>query len=133
MNKHLVTHGDGVKDVAFYVENCKAIYDYSTTHDGIPVYPPTELSDENGTVIVSSIKTYGDTTHTFIENVNYKGIFLPGYKAHHFKEAYNSVMDPVKFQKIDHIVGNQDDLKMEPAVKYYENALGFHRFWSVDD
>ncbi len=22
---------------------------------------------------------------------------------------------------------------MQPAVKYYENALGFHRFWSVDD
>lgn len=22
---------------------------------------------------------------------------------------------------------------MEPAVKYYEKALKFHRFWSVDD
>ena len=34
---------------------------------------------------------------------------------------------------MDHVVGNQPDLEMEPAVKYYENALNFHRFWSVDD
>jgi len=26
MNKHLVNHGDGVRDIAFQVENCKAIY-----------------------------------------------------------------------------------------------------------
>lgn len=133
MNKHLVDHGDGVKDVAFYVEDAKAIYEYSTSHGGIPVSPPSELSDENGTVIVAAIRTYGDTTHTFIQNVNYTGPFLPGYKPHHNKEAFNGVMAPIRFEKIDHIVGNQADLKMEPAVKYYENALGFHRFWSVDD
>ncbi|MFH4983455.1 hypothetical protein AB6A40_010164 [Gnathostoma spinigerum] len=34
---------------------------------------------------------------------------------------------------IDHCVGNQGDLRMEPVVKWYENALQFHRFWSVDD
>jgi len=30
-------------------------------------------------------------------------------------------------------VGNQPDLQMEPVVRYYEKALQFHRFWSVDD
>jgi 4-hydroxyphenylpyruvate dioxygenase len=34
---------------------------------------------------------------------------------------------------IDHIVGNQPDLTMEDAAKWYENNLLFHRFWSVDD
>ena len=34
---------------------------------------------------------------------------------------------------IDHIVGNQPDLCMEDAAKWYENNLMFHRFWSVDD
>ena len=43
------------------------------------------------------------------------------------------MLPEIKFTKIDHIVGNQADLQMEPVVKYYENALGFHRFWSVDD
>ena len=26
------------------------------------------------------VQTYGDTTHTFIERGNYKGLFLPGYR-----------------------------------------------------
>lgn len=34
---------------------------------------------------------------------------------------------------IDHCVGNQDWDEMEAACDYYEKALGFHRFWSVDD
>ena len=91
------------------------------------------MSDENGSVLISTIKTYGDTTHTFVQNINYKGIFLPGYRAHHLKEEFNNHLPSINFEKIDHIVGNQPDLAMEPAVKYYEKALGFHRFWSVDD
>ena len=35
--------------------------------------------------------------------------------------------------QIDHIVGNQPDLTMEDAVKWYENNLMFHRFWSVEN
>jgi 4-hydroxyphenylpyruvate dioxygenase len=34
---------------------------------------------------------------------------------------------------IDHVVGNQPDLTMEDAAKWYEQNLIFHRFWSVDD
>ena len=34
---------------------------------------------------------------------------------------------------IDHIVGNQPDLKMNEACEWYEKCLEFHRFWSVDD
>ena len=34
---------------------------------------------------------------------------------------------------IDHLVGNQPDLEMEDAAKWYETMLQFHRFWSVDD
>lgn len=45
MNKHLLNHGDGVKDVAFTVENCKAIFDYALKHGGVAVTEPHELSD----------------------------------------------------------------------------------------
>jgi 4-hydroxyphenylpyruvate dioxygenase len=34
---------------------------------------------------------------------------------------------------IDHVVGNQPDLKMVDACNWYEKFLDFHRFWSVDD
>jgi len=34
MNAHLITHGDGVKDVALEVENAHAIYDYAVKNGG---------------------------------------------------------------------------------------------------
>ncbi len=34
---------------------------------------------------------------------------------------------------IDHLVGNQPDDNMIPVTTWYEKALQFHRFWSVDD
>jgi 4-hydroxyphenylpyruvate dioxygenase len=39
----------------------------------------------------------------------------------------------VNLEAIDHCVGNQDWDEMENICDYYENVLGFHRFWSVDD
>lgn len=47
------------------------------------------MKDEDGTVIVSSVKTYGDTIHTFVERRDFKGVFLPGFKKHHLIEKFN--------------------------------------------
>lgn len=66
MNNHLIKHGDGVKDIAFNVQNATAIYERALKGGGVSIRPPTKLEDENGYVIISSVKTYGDTTHTFI-------------------------------------------------------------------
>lgn len=97
MNTHLTTHGDGVKDVCFKVEDATAIFDYAVKNGARPIHGPIEHSDENGKVIISSIKTYGDTTHTFLQNINYNGVFLPGYKPHASKEFFNDICAPVKF------------------------------------
>lgn len=43
------------------------------------------------------------------------------------------LLPPVELEAIDHCVGNQDWDEMESICEYYEKALGFHRFWSVDD
>jgi 4-hydroxyphenylpyruvate dioxygenase len=43
MNKHLVKHGDGVKDIALTVEDSKAIYEYSIQNGAISVHPPKKL------------------------------------------------------------------------------------------
>lgn len=133
MNHHLIKHGDGVRDIAITVDDSTAAYDYAVKNGAVSIRPPTKLEDKDGHVIISSIKTYGDTTHTFVERKNYTGLFLPGYSPHYHKEVFNTVLPPVKFEKVDHIVGNQPNLEMESAVKFYEQCMDFHRFWSVDD
>lgn len=119
MNRHLIEHGDGVKDIALRVEDARAVYDYAIKNGAVSVRAPYELSDEHGVVVLSTIKTYGDTVHTFVERKNYKGSFLPGYRPHHLTENFNKLFKPIRFEKVDHVVGNQPDLMMEPAVQYY--------------
>lgn len=131
--KELEAHGDGVKDVAFTVTDVRSIYEKAVSRGAKSVREPEEIKDENGSVIVATIQTYGDTHHTLVQRVDYTGPFLPGFKASDYKDPINDLIEPPKFEKIDHIVGNQPDLEMEPTAQWYEKMLDFHRFWSVDD
>lgn len=134
MGDHLVTHGDGVKDIAFSVQDLNGIMEKAKERGAQIVRDIWEESDSEGSVRMAILKTYGDVTHTLIERDNYKGEFLPGYKPHFFSQDPLLVNLPsTGLLYIDHIVGNQPDDSMVPAVKWYENALQFHRFWSVDD
>jgi len=87
----------------------------------------------NGTVTLASVKTYGDTIHSFVERQNYTGRFLPGYRVINEEDPFQSLSTPVELQFVDHVVGNQPLNAMEPIVSWYEKSLQFHRFWSVDD
>jgi len=44
------------------------------------VQEPWEESDEDGTVRLATIRTYGDTTHTLVDRSRYNGWFLPGFR-----------------------------------------------------
>ena len=95
--------------------------------------PIWEESDENGTVKMCVLGTYGDTTHTLVDRTNYKGLFLPGFKASPVKDCLSDKLDKVDLLFIDHIVGNQPTDEMESVARWYEKIFQFHRFWSVDD
>ncbi|KAK9489698.1 Glyoxalase/Bleomycin resistance protein/Dihydroxybiphenyl dioxygenase [Lipomyces doorenjongii] len=135
ISKHLADHGDAVKDVAFEVDDIYAVWDYISKHGAKLIAPPTEISDEHGTVIIAKLATYGDTTHSLIQCSGYTGAFLPGYSttAYPSTDPIEMLLPSINLANIDHCVGNQGWNQMEGICEYYENALGFHRFWSVDD
>jgi 4-hydroxyphenylpyruvate dioxygenase len=89
------------------------------------------LKDENGTVIRSAIKTYGDTIHSFIQRKDYKGIFMPGY-ADASAKAVKGIRD-AGLRSVDHIVGNVELGKMNYWMKFYEDVMGFKQLISFDD
>src|ERR1700759_1654437 len=80
INKHQLQHGDGVKVLALWVDDARKSYEETTRRGGKGVIEPTVLKDEFGEVVVSAIKTYGETIHKFIERKNYKGAFMPGFQ-----------------------------------------------------
>ncbi|KAF1966877.1 4-hydroxyphenylpyruvate dioxygenase [Bimuria novae-zelandiae CBS 107.79] len=134
IHEHQERHGDAVKDVAFEVDNLDAIYTSAISAGAVSVSAPRTLTDAHGAVRLATIQTYGDTTHTLIEKRSYTGVFLPTYTpAPSTTDALSKYLPPVVLSNIDHCVGNQDWHEMEDVCAYYERALGFHRFWSVDD
>ncbi|KAL9121600.1 MAG: hypothetical protein Q9187_001840 [Circinaria calcarea] len=129
IHSHLSKHGDAVKDVAFEVDDVRAVYGEAVSKGAGSVAGPTIIKDRmDGEVLTATIKTYGDTTHTLVDRSKYNGIFLPGYRAVFERDALSDHFPSIELEAIDHCVGNQDWDQMD-----YEQCLGFHRFWSVDD
>jgi 4-hydroxyphenylpyruvate dioxygenase len=127
--EHVQRHGDGVKVLALLVDDATIAHAETIKRGAVSVSAPTTLRDETGEVVLSSIKTYGDTIHTFVERKNYKGPFLPGYaKAHSpFKVI------PAGLKYIDHCVGNVALGEMNKWVKFYEDVMGFKLLITFDD
>ncbi|MDZ4712194.1 MAG: 4-hydroxyphenylpyruvate dioxygenase [bacterium] len=129
--EHHKLHGDGVRDIAIEVDDATKSYIETTNRGAKGVQKPTELKDEFGTMIVSSIQTYGDTIHTFVERKNYKGNFMPGFvNAEH--RSVKGIKD-TGLRAVDHIVGNVELGRMNEWVKFYAHTMGFNQLISFDD
>ena len=64
--EHIKQHGDGVRDIAFYVEDADHAFNEAVKRGATPVTEPHDWSDEYGSVRHAAIATYGDTVHSFI-------------------------------------------------------------------
>lgn len=127
--KHIQRHGDGVKVLALWVDDAKQSWKETTNRGAESAMEPITLSDEFGEVVVASIKTYGDTIHTFVERKDYNGVFFPGYQPK--SNTYSPTSIGLKY--IDHCVGNVELGEMNRWVKFYENVMGFKLLITFDD
>jgi 4-hydroxyphenylpyruvate dioxygenase len=132
-SQRLVTHGDGVMDIAMEVPDVWATFEATVARGATPVSPPQALEDEYGVFETATIKAYGDTTHSFINRDRYRGVFAPGFKPID-PDRYNPAsFHPVGLAAIDHIVGNVELGKMNEWVDFYRKVLGFEQLISFDD
>ncbi|MBC8124561.1 MAG: 4-hydroxyphenylpyruvate dioxygenase [Candidatus Kapabacteria bacterium] len=129
ISEHITKHGDGVKVLALWVDDARAAWKETTDRGAISTQEPTVLSDEFGEVVVATIKTYGDTVHTFVERGNYTGAFMPGYMA--VDDGYRT--EEIGLLYVDHCVGNVELGHMNKWVKFYEDAMGFKLLITFDD
>jgi 4-hydroxyphenylpyruvate dioxygenase len=127
--EHHRKHGDGVKYLALWVDDAYDAYEKTTGKGGVGTVKPTTLTDKDGEVRVSGIKTYGEVEHLFIERKNYNGVFMPGYVK--WESNYNP--EPTGLLYVDHCVGNVGWNQMNPWVKFYEDVMGFKNILSFDD
>jgi len=127
--EHQRRHGDGVRDLALWVDDCRSSYAYAMAHGAVSVQEPMVQRDEGGEVVVAAIRTYGDTIHSLVERRNYCGLFLPGFRAVQSRFRPPSV----GLRYVDHCVGNVELGKMNEWVGFYERVMGFKNLVSFDD
>ncbi len=126
---HLLKHGDGVRDLAFWVDDAREAFATAVTRGAVAVQEPAVLRDDHGEVVIAAIRTYGDTIHSIVERRNYRGLFLPGFVAatSPYRPASTGLLH------VDHCVGNVELGKMNEWVGFYERVLGFFNLLSFDD
>jgi 4-hydroxyphenylpyruvate dioxygenase len=127
--EHATRHGDGVRDIALWVDDARDAFQKAVERGAQTAYEPQVLKDDAGEVVIAGIRTYGDTIHSLVERRNYRGLFMPGFRA--AESPYNPA--PVGLQYVDHCVGNVELGAMDRWVKFYQDVLGFKNLISFDD
>ncbi|RZU39071.1 4-hydroxyphenylpyruvate dioxygenase [Edaphobacter modestus] len=126
---HVHRHGDAVHRIALWVDDARNAWQETVDRGAISIAEPYTLSDERGHAVLSSIRTYGDTIHTFVERRAYSGPFLPGFRA----IEDDPIVRPVGLLHIDHMVGNVGWHEMDTWVDFYAKVMGFSLYQHFDD
>ncbi len=127
--EHVRRHGDGVRDLALWVDDARDAHRKALERGAKSVQEPAVLKDEQGEVIVAAIAIYGDTIHSLVERRNYRGLFMPGFAARkpHYQPGETGLL------YVDHCVGNVELGQMNVWVRFYEEVMGFKNLISFDD
>ncbi|KAA6459160.1 4-hydroxyphenylpyruvate dioxygenase [Acidobacteria bacterium AB60] len=126
---HIHRHGDAVRVIALWVDDARRAWQETTRRGAVSVAEPYVKSDENGQVVLASIRTYGETIHTFVERDNYHGAFMPGFQP----VEEDRLARPVGLLHIDHMVGNVGWHEMDEWVDFYARVMGFSLYQHFDD
>jgi 4-hydroxyphenylpyruvate dioxygenase len=128
---HVQHHGDGVRDLAWSVDDVDAAFASAIARGARPVGAPGESSDDDGSVRSATVATYGETVHSFVDRSRYHGVYGPGFVAEGMPEVPPG--PPVGLERIDHVVGNVELGSLDRWVDFYESVLGFSELLHYDD
>ena len=126
---HVYAHGDGVRDLALWVDDARDAFRKAIERGAEPVQEPTVLSDDDGEVVIAAFKIYGETIHSLVERGGYRGLFMPGFR------AVTPSFEPPEagLRYVDHCVGNVELGKMNVWVEFYAHVMGFRNLLTFDD
>ena len=91
IGKHIDRHGDGMKAISFLVDDATIAWDESIKRGAQSEFEPKTLEDKNGSIIMSAIRTFGDTIHSFIERKKYQVAWELITKEENKAEQYNNI------------------------------------------
>lgn len=125
---HVLQHGDGVKDVAFNVDDAGKAFETAVKHGATPVTEPISFEDEGGRITKATIKAFGNTVHSFIQRDGAPKSFLPDFQNFSTKPADGGS----RLGAIDHIAISLERDTLDEWVEFYQNVLGLRQSHQED-
>lgn len=119
--EHVRVHGDGIKDIAFIVDDAVQAFELAVRQGARPVLEPELREDDNGLLLKATVAVYGDTVHSFVERRAYRDAFMPGFQE--FKQI--SADDSLGIQRIDHVAFNVEQGTLDRWIEFYQEVLNF--------
>jgi 4-hydroxyphenylpyruvate dioxygenase len=127
--EHVLAHGDGVRTVAFAVDDVAAAFGALVARGARAAREPWAVDDPAGELVRAELHAYGDTRHQLIGRSGYAGAFAPGYDAVDPSEHDG----PTGLRAIDHIVANVERGRLDDWVEWYQRVFGFTELTHFDE
>jgi 4-hydroxyphenylpyruvate dioxygenase len=124
---HLLKHGDGVRDIAFEVDDADFAFEQAIARGAEAAAAPYSIKTERGEARRSAVKIYGDTIHSFFSKRNYDGPFMPEFVESKAPGKNAGLL------RLDHYVANVETGQMTRWEDWYKKILGLERFMTFDD
>ena len=129
--EHVHRHGDGVKDIAFAVDDATSAWRETTQRGARSAMEPAAVDGgDDGVLRRSAVFTYGSVQHSFVDRRDYHGVFAPGFRK--VKKPARAATG-MNLLEIDHCVGNVELGDMNRFVDYYRDVFGFAQLIHYDD
>lgn len=127
ISRHVELHGDGVKDVSIDVNNMEETLSFIKENGVVTPGNVSRTKGDKGVMSRVELKTYGETVHSLRDYGEWESELPPGFT------EMESIKNELGVRKVDHVVGNVEENKMDPWVNYYVKGLGFNQLMSFDD
>lgn len=129
-------HGNGVKHLAFAVEDVDSAFAEALRRGAVPLREPDSQSDDQGTVRSARLKFLDGNELSLIDRSDYRGAFAPGFEAIEDDPADpTGDEDPRGLSHIDHIAFGIYPNEMTRWTEYFRNLFGgsLVQTWDEDD
>lgn len=120
--EYVLRHGDGVKDIAFRVENVEDTFNAAVHLGAHPLLEPVTLEDHAGKVFKASIAAYGDVVHSFIQREGIQDAFFPAYQP-----LSHPRTPQASLHMVDHFAISLPPGELRHWANFYAQVLGFHQ------
>jgi 4-hydroxyphenylpyruvate dioxygenase len=123
ISRQAALHGDGVKDVAFRVDDVVGAFETAVRRGARPVAEPHVHEDERGRLVRATIGAPGDTVHSLVERHGFADALFPGFEP--ILDAPRTT--PTGFVEVDHVAVSMEQGLLDEWIEFYKNVLGFHQ------